>query len=59
MTVPEVGKWRKSSRSQTDNACVELHPVGAVRDSKNPDGPALAINWASLVSAVKTGVVTS
>jgi hypothetical protein len=37
--------WRKSSRSNGDNgACVELAcgpAVRAVRDSKNPAGPAL------------------
>ena len=37
--------WRKSSYSGNENACVEL-AVGqtsvGVRDSKQPDGPALA-----------------
>lgn len=34
--------WRKSSRSETSN-CVEVRrDLGALRDSKRPDGPALA-----------------
>jgi hypothetical protein len=37
--------WRKSSRSTSDANCVEVaHPneaTAAVRDSKNPNGPAL------------------
>ncbi|MFB9432334.1 DUF397 domain-containing protein [Streptoalloteichus tenebrarius] len=37
-------KWRKSSRSGSSNMCVEVaRGPGwvAVRDSKNPSGPAL------------------
>jgi hypothetical protein len=37
--------WRKSSRSNAANACVEiavLPQVVAVRDSKNASGPTLA-----------------
>ena len=36
--------WRKSSRSGDQGACVEMAPVSgvvAVRDSKDPAGPAL------------------
>jgi len=33
---------------------VELGNIGAVRDSKNPDGPALAVNLDALVAAVKS-----
>lgn len=46
--------WRKSSFSGGDNGdCVELGNVGAVRDSKNPDGPRLAVSLGVLVAAVK------
>lgn len=54
MTVPQNDhRWRKSTRSQNEGACVELSPSGAVRDSKNPDGPYLSAPWAALVAAVK------
>jgi hypothetical protein len=43
---PEItGTWRKSSFSGANGNCVEVAPTAdggtAVRDSKNPDGPAL------------------
>jgi hypothetical protein len=43
-------EWRKSSRSNAANACVEIaiHPQAvAVRDSKNVPGPTLAFPGAS------------
>jgi len=55
-------EWRKSSRSG-DNAgnCVEvarnLPGVVAVRDSKNPGGPALIVSadeWASFVAQLQS-----
>ncbi|TDC54318.1 DUF397 domain-containing protein [Actinomadura sp. KC345] len=55
-------KWRKSSRSNTDNgACVELANLPGrvgVRDSKDPAGPALALSpesFRALVRDVKAG----
>lgn len=37
-------RWRKSSRSGTETACVEVaHTLDAVRDSKNPAGPVLPV----------------
>ncbi|NJP99026.1 DUF397 domain-containing protein [Streptomyces zingiberis] len=55
--------WRKSSYSNSDGgSCLEVldgHPAGVpVRDSKNPDGPALLVpapGWSAFVTAVKTG----
>ena len=51
--------WRKSSYSGTQSNCVEVaefdHMV-AVRDSKNPAGPALTVSpaaWASFVTTLK------
>lgn len=54
--------WRKSSRSGTNGACVEvtgnLPGVVAVRDSKDPAGPVLAAapaGWQAFAAAVKAG----
>lgn len=43
--------WRKSSHSQEQGACVELGAFAgavAVRDSKNPTGPALVVSRTAL-----------
>ncbi|GID91791.1 DUF397 domain-containing protein [Amorphoplanes digitatis] len=55
--------WKKSSRSNGNggNNCVEvafLDTVVAVRDSKNPTGPALIFNpsnWTEFVNSAKSG----
>lgn len=55
--------WRKSSHSSPDaDSCLEVldhHPTGIpVRDSKNPNGPAVvfpAAGWSSFVTAVRNG----
>jgi Domain of unknown function (DUF397) len=47
--------WRTSSYSGQDNECVELRgDLLAVRDSKNPAGPALTVSLTNLLNAVKT-----
>ena len=48
--------WRKSSRTNTGN-CVEVRQdLGAVRDSKQPDGPRLvAPRLTSFIQGVKDG----
>ena len=56
-------KWRKSSYSNGNGgACVEvarnLPQTVAVRDSKDPEGPALAFapgQWRSFTAQVKAG----
>lgn len=58
-----IGDWRKSSYSGNGGAnCVEVRhdPAGtvAVRDSKNPAGPVLAVapgDWRAFLAEVKTG----
>jgi hypothetical protein len=54
--------WHKSTRSGANGDCVEvadnLPGVVAVRDSKNPAGPALQFTpseWAAFVAGVKDG----
>lgn len=48
-----VVRWRKSSYSggsNTTGGCVEVaQHLGAVRDSKNPDGPVLNVDARALV----------
>ncbi|WP_433256444.1 DUF397 domain-containing protein [Streptosporangium sp. CA-135522] len=54
-------RWRKSSRSNGNGGeCVEvavnLPGVVAVRDSKNPDGPALLFSpevWTTFLTQIK------
>jgi hypothetical protein len=54
--------WRKSSISNSQGACVELAKLGsgefAVRNSRNPEGPALIYTRAeiaALIEGVKMG----
>ena len=47
--------WRKSSHSGGEGQCVELahsEDWAAIRDSKNPDGPAMVIKPARLRALV-------
>ena len=54
--------WRKSARSNNGGACVEiavnLPGIIAMRDSKDPNGPALIFTpaeWDAFVGGVKDG----
>jgi Domain of unknown function (DUF397) len=53
--------WRKSRRSNNGGNCVEVATtasVVAVRDSKDPHGPALAVPghaWRSFTAQLKVG----
>ncbi|MFE6864934.1 DUF397 domain-containing protein [Kitasatospora sp. NPDC057692] len=64
MTVRDTADrvWHKSTYSGPDNECVEvangLLGVVPVRDSKDPEGPALlftAEEWAAFVVGLKAG----
>jgi hypothetical protein len=55
-------QWRKAARSGANNDCVEvarnLPGIVAIRDSKNPDGPALVIapaDFDAFTAAVTSG----
>jgi hypothetical protein len=58
-------QWRKSSYSGERGECVEVAPVSgyvAVRDSKDPEGPALTFSpaaFAAFVSAAANGEFTA
>jgi hypothetical protein len=56
MTAPQpTTRWRKSSQSGYESACVEVgNTLTEVRDSKNP-GPVLPVNVPALLAAVKGG----
>ena len=54
--------WRKSTRSGGNGNCVEaafnLDGIVAVRDSKDPNGPALVVEpaaWSVFAEGVKAG----
>ncbi len=58
--------WRKSTRSNGSGACVEvarnIGGIVAVRDSKDPEGPALVVapaDWMAFTSAIKAGSFSS
>lgn len=63
MTVDLTGAaWRKSTRSNGSTQCVEvarnLPGVIAVRDSKDPHGPALVFTpqgWSTFLSGIRHG----
>jgi hypothetical protein len=54
MTVPH--RWRKSSRSDAQDTCVELAgTLDRLRDSKNASGPVLLAPLEEFITAVKAG----
>jgi hypothetical protein len=51
-----MSKWRKSSKSNSGASCVEVrNDLAAIRDSKDPAGPALGTDVAGLLNLVKSG----
>lgn len=59
VTADRRSEWHKSSHSSNGSDCVEVAlgtATAAVRDSKDPEGPALrvgAAEWASFLAGVK------
>jgi hypothetical protein len=61
--IPDLSRasWRKSTKSQDNGGCVEVADLQqhmAVRDSKDPDGPALIFRgeqWNRFVSRAAAG----
>lgn len=52
-----TARWRKSTRSDASNTCVEVAFAGCavgMRDSKNPTGPVLALPAAALTALTST-----
>jgi len=54
--------WRKSSRSNSSSNCIEVTDLDgghhAVRDSKDPAGPALIFpraEWAAFTAGIRSG----
>jgi hypothetical protein len=60
--VEVAAVWRRSTRSQDSGNCVEVAagvPAGqvAIRDSKDADGPMLAVTaseWRTFLAAIRT-----
>jgi hypothetical protein len=47
--------WRKSSFSGDGGNCVEIRQdLAAIRDSKNPNGPTLTVDMATLLAFLTT-----
>ncbi|MQY23461.1 DUF397 domain-containing protein [Nocardia macrotermitis] len=62
MTDLSHAQWFKSSLSTAKEACVEVAWLTAgqvgVRDSKNPDGPALVFDteqWTAFTTGIRSG----
>lgn len=53
--MEENATWRKSTRSGSQSNCVEVAAYGAVRDSKNPDGPVLRVDLSVFLTVMKSG----
>ena len=61
MNNHDLAVWKKSTRSTDQGNCVEVATLGtthAIRDSKNPTGPALKFTtaaWSAFTTGIRTG----
>jgi hypothetical protein len=61
MNNHDLTVWKKSTRSTDQGNCVEVAALGttrAIRDSKNPTGPALKFTtaaWSAFTTGIRTG----
>lgn len=59
-TAPRPLRWRTSSFSSNGTDCVEVSSdLAALRDSKNPAGPTLAVDVRRFVGVIQDGQLDS
>jgi hypothetical protein len=51
----DLARWRKSSFSGGTGECIELADIGAIRDSKDPDGRVIRVGLERFLASIKTG----
>jgi hypothetical protein len=50
--------WRKSSYTGNSGSCVQVRrDLAALRDSKDPNGPTLAVDLSNLLATVRAGTL--
>lgn len=52
----QPARWRRSSHC-SPSQCIEISSAGAIRDSKNPDGPVLHLDTRPLIFTARNDLV--